>query len=211
MSTDMTTSLVLPTLWSMQHHDSDEQFLSHFNSTFPQDVSFWFVTPTPSLVSAVISALLKKPYSMESLQAMVLVPTPTGQPGVDTQLTWESTPFSKPLKTKYQRYKSSSTEYDKAHLHVTEIPSSLEWLKITYGVLAKCLPCWVTRMNAVGKVDYPLKRLLHSFTKQDMPPNRVKPVPIQVLRHIANSAISGNHVILQATADMIILAFLFLL
>jgi hypothetical protein len=53
--------------------------------------------------------------------------------------------------------------------------------------------------------------MLRAFTKQDPPPNRVKPVPIQVLRHIATRAASWDDAVQSATADMIILAFFFLL
>jgi hypothetical protein len=99
-------------------HLSDTDFLTYFNTTYPQDVSFRLVTPTPSLLSAVTSALLRKPYNVESLRGEVPAPTPIGEPGVSTQIRWASTPFSKPSKTRYQSYKSSSCEFDKGHLHV---------------------------------------------------------------------------------------------
>ena len=55
--------------------------------------------------------------------------------------------------------------------------------------------------------------MVNAWKKEDPPPNRVKPVPIRVIRHIANLAHSSidinNHY--RATADMIILAFFFLL
>jgi len=128
-------------------HLSNHEFTAHFNTNYPQEQSFQLVTPTPSLLSAVISALLKKPCNVESLQVEMPAPTPTGEPGSSTQLHWASTPFSKPSKTKYQSYKSSSTEYVKEHLHATAVPSSLERLKITYGALAKRSSCWATRIH----------------------------------------------------------------
>jgi len=67
------------------------------------------------------------------------------------------------------------------------------------------------RLNSLSKVDYRLNRMLASFKKQDPPPNRVKPVPIQVLRHIATRACTWEDPVDLATADMIILAFFFLL
>jgi hypothetical protein len=129
-------------------HLSNDDFLTHFAHTYPQDTSFRLVAPTPSLLSAVTSALLKKPYNVELLRAATPAPTPTGEPGVSIQLHWASTPFSKPSKTKYQSYKSSSSEYVKEHTLATAIPSSLERLKITYGALAKRSPCWATRIPA---------------------------------------------------------------
>jgi Reverse transcriptase (RNA-dependent DNA polymerase). len=127
---------------------SDDDFLTYFNSTYSQDNGFRLVTPTPSLVSAMISALLRKPFNVASLRAVAPAPTPTGALGPATQLSWASTSFSKPSKTKYQSYKSSCTEFDKANLHETKVPFALEQLKITYGALAKRSPCWATRILA---------------------------------------------------------------
>ena len=129
-------------------HLNDHDFLTHFNTMYPQPLSYHYATPTPAMTSAVISALLKKPYNVESLRDEMPAPTPTGTPGAVSQLSWASTPFSKPSRTRYQSYKSSSTEFEKEHLQSTAIPSSLERLKITYGALDKRSPCWATRIHA---------------------------------------------------------------
>jgi hypothetical protein len=129
-------------------HLDDCQFLTHFNTVHSQPLSFQSATPSPSLLSAVISALLKKRYNAALLQDEAPAPTPTGTPGVSTQLNWASTPFSKPAKIKYQSYKSSSSEYDKANLQESAIPSSLERLRITYGALDKRSSCWANRIHA---------------------------------------------------------------
>ena len=129
-------------------HLSDCEFLTHFNNTYPQPHSYHCATPTPSLISAVTSALLKKPYNVELLRDETPAPTPTGNPGAVSQLSWASIPFSKPSRTRYQSYKSSSSEFDLEHLRSTTIPSSLERLKITYGALDKRSPCWATRIHA---------------------------------------------------------------
>jgi hypothetical protein len=68
------------------------------------------------------------------------------------------------------------------------------------------------RLTPQGKIDFRLKRLLSSFSKQDPPPTRVKPIPVQVLRRVmlvAHAAPSniGN----LAIADMCCIAFFFLL
>ena len=67
-------------------HLDDNDFLTHFTHTHAQGTSYRLATPTPSLLSAMISALLRKPYNMESLQANMLAPAPSGEPGVPTQL-----------------------------------------------------------------------------------------------------------------------------
>jgi hypothetical protein len=129
-------------------HLPNSQLVSHFDSNYPQQCSFHYAIPTPSIVSAVTSALRKKPYNVESLRDEMPAPTPTGDPGVILQLNWASIPFSKPSNTKYQSYKSSSTEFDPGHLRSTAIPSSLERLRITYGALAKRSSCWATAIHA---------------------------------------------------------------
>ena len=42
------------------------------------------------------------------------------------------------------------------------------------------------RLNASGDIDFRLQRQLSCYKKQDPPPNRVKPVPIQVIRRLVN-------------------------
>ena len=68
------------------------------------------------------------------------------------------------------------------------------------------------RLTTQGKIDFRLKCLLSSFSKQDPLPNHIKPIPVQVLRrvmHVAHAAPStpGN----LAIADMCCIAFFFLL
>ena len=67
------------------------------------------------------------------------------------------------------------------------------------------------RLTTLGHVDHRLKRMLQSFQKQDPPPHRVKPLPLPIIQHIAATAHASTDVALQAIADMIILAFFFLL
>jgi hypothetical protein len=130
---------------------ADDASHLHCEHTYPQPLSYHYAMPMPSLISAVILALLKKPYNVESLRGETPDPTPTGNPGAVSQLSWASTPFSKPSKTRYQSYKSSSSEFDLEHLQSNAIPSSLERLKITYGALAKRSPCWATQIHTWTK------------------------------------------------------------
>uniref|UniRef100_A0A7S3QIA3 Uncharacterized protein n=1 Tax=Chaetoceros debilis TaxID=122233 RepID=A0A7S3QIA3_9STRA len=54
--------------------------------------------------------------------------------------------------------------------------------------------------------------MLSCYSKQDPPPNRVKPVPVQAIRHIFAVAATLHHAPQhQCLADMIDLAFFFLL
>ena len=67
------------------------------------------------------------------------------------------------------------------------------------------------RLDHFGKVDFRLNRMLSAWKKADPPPHRVKPIPIKVIRAIAFVAQHSTCPIVVATADMIILAFFFLL
>ena len=68
------------------------------------------------------------------------------------------------------------------------------------------------RQTWQGNIDFRLQRQLSHYKKEDPPPHRVKPLPIQVLRRIVSIAmaapeLAGNN----AISDMIIMAFFFLL
>ena len=67
------------------------------------------------------------------------------------------------------------------------------------------------RLNKSGTIDFRLQRMLASYTKEDPPPNRVKPVPVQVLRRIFAVAATMTDPHFTCIADMIGLAFFFLL
>ena len=62
-----------------------------------------------------------------------------------------------------------------------------------------------------GKMDFRLTRQIGYYKRQDPPPDRVKPVPVTVVRHVVHTALLGTNSGNQAIADMIALAFFFLL
>lgn len=67
------------------------------------------------------------------------------------------------------------------------------------------------RFTPQGKMNFRLKRMLASYKRLDPPPNRVKPIPVPILRYVMSTAIASNKVFDQAVADMVCLAFFFLL
>jgi hypothetical protein len=67
------------------------------------------------------------------------------------------------------------------------------------------------RMNSSQNIDFRLTRMFSCWKKNDPPPNRVKPIPIQVIRNILFVASNSNNPLILRTADMIVLAFFFLL
>ena len=125
-------------------HLSNSQLVHRFNTSYPQKHSYKIVTLPSAMVSSVITALLTKTLPVESLLVDPPAPTLIGQRGHVTPLRWASNPFSKPSKTRYQCYKSSSDKFVKADLQPTVIQSSLDRLKITYGRLAKRSVHWAS-------------------------------------------------------------------
>ena len=66
------------------------------------------------------------------------------------------------------------------------------------------------RKDSSGALDFRLTRQFRSYTREDPPPHRVKPIPISLVRHVAVTSENSNAKD-QAVADMIILLFFFIL
>ena len=66
------------------------------------------------------------------------------------------------------------------------------------------------RKDATGALDFRLSRMFRAFSRQDPPPHRVKPIPVGVITYIATHSHRADPKT-QAVADMIIIAFFFLL
>jgi hypothetical protein len=122
--------------------------LSSLSAFLPQSAGCQVSTPSPQIVSAVTSALLRQPSLRESLlDAPLAMPLP-GPSGSPSPVSWASTPFSKPSKTKFRSYKSSPDEYILENLQPAEIRSSLDRLKITYGTLPRRSSTWGPKTHA---------------------------------------------------------------
>ena len=68
------------------------------------------------------------------------------------------------------------------------------------------------RLNTSGKQDFRLTRTWAAWKREDPAPDRVKPVPIQVIRHLSyKAALPGADESFVAVVDMIVLAFFYLL
>jgi hypothetical protein len=135
-------SNVLADAFSRDFHLSWSELYSQHAHLFPQNLGFQVWTPPPQLVSAIISALQRKQCARESVLVEPPAPSPIGASGESCAVSWASTPFSKPSRTKLQSYKSSSTEFVPENLRPTEIKSGLDRLKITYGALPRRSSPW---------------------------------------------------------------------
>ena len=69
------------------------------------------------------------------------------------------------------------------------------------------------RLNSANNIDFRLQRTLKAWKSTDPAPLRVKPIPISVVRRIAalSRTTESHRPLFCATADMIIVAFFFLL
>lgn len=69
------------------------------------------------------------------------------------------------------------------------------------------------RLNSAKSIDFRINRMIAAWKKQDPPPNRVKPIPIAVILRLCEIAVAlpEDSLLLRAVADMIIIAFFFLL
>jgi hypothetical protein len=73
------------------------------------------------------------------------------------------------------------------------------------------LGCADPRLQASGKLDLRLSRLLSAYKKQDPPPTRVKPIPLPIVAHAAHLCYTANTPSSNTIADMLLLGFFFLL
>ena len=90
----MTISLDLQTPSQTMHLS---QLHTHINNILPQPLAgYQHWTPSPQIVSAVISALRSQPSKPESLLVVLNPPLPLGNSGKSTSLIWASISFSTP-------------------------------------------------------------------------------------------------------------------
>jgi len=67
------------------------------------------------------------------------------------------------------------------------------------------------RLQLSGKLDIRLQRQLQAYSKEDPPPSRVKPIPLQIIQHVVAMCARSNDPKLQAISHMIILGISFYL
>ena len=79
----------------------------------------------------------------------------------------------------------------------------------TIGQTSSCLGSNDPRLTAQGKTDF--RRQLQAYSKRDPPPSRVKPLPVQVLRHVLAGASHSPCEKVKAIADSSCIAFFFLM
>ena len=122
-------------------------------------------------------------------------------------------PFSKSLKTKYQSYKSLPNEFEKESLQIkgtqfrARLVEDYVWCVVqTLLGLGSEDP----RLNQSYKIDFRLQHMM-SFWKNQYPyPNRVKLVPLWIIRTLLLVSENTDDPYLKATNNMIVVAVYFL-
>jgi hypothetical protein len=105
------------------------------------------------------------------------------------------------------QYRHSKLSSSRTQVHGRTVGDALRAIGQTLAHLGHPDP----RLTPAGTIDLRLQRLLSSYTRSDPPPSRVKPVPLDLLRHVCTQNLASVHPLGHATADMAALAFFFLL
>jgi hypothetical protein len=112
------------------------------------------------------------------------------------------------LQVYIQRYRVGTIAPRGKPVRSRTVEDSLRAIGQTFAALGTPDP----RLDQQGNIDFRIQRQLRGYSRADPPPNRVKPIPVQILRHVAALAAQPSATLsTQAIADMIVLAFFFLL
>ena len=106
-----------------------------------------------------------------------------------------------------QRYRTGTIAPKSKPVRSRTVEDALRSVGQTFAGLGKPDP----RLTSTGNIDFRIQRMLSSYKKKDPPPNRVKPIPVQVLRRIMAVAHAAPTPANLAIADMCSIAFFYLL
>jgi hypothetical protein len=106
-----------------------------------------------------------------------------------------------------QRYRTGAFPKQRKSVRARTVEDALRSIAQTFTGLGQPDP----RLTPQGKIDFHLQRTFASYRRQDPPPNRVKPIPIQVLHRVMLVAYAAPTPGNLAIADMCCIAFFFLL
>jgi len=125
---------------------------------------------------------------------------------LDPTLAQEEDPVTI-LQVYMQRYRSGKIAPRHRQVRSRTVEDSLRAIGQAFAAVGADDP----RLDTKGKIDFRIRRQLAGYKRKDPPPDRVKPVPVQIIRHLFGVAYSTPNDGNQAIADMIALAFFFLL
>ena len=105
------------------------------------------------------------------------------------------------------RYRTGAIAPSGRQVRSRTVEDALRSVAQTFAALGAKDP----RKDAHGAIDFRIQRQLRSYAKADPPPHRVKPLPPRVFEAVLVTAIADANVANLAIADMIAIAFFFLL
>jgi hypothetical protein len=171
---------------------SDTQFLSYMNATYPVQPSWTLVHLPNELLSSMNSTLLNKLPSLASMQAALPPLTEPGLFGKHSVGTCTAIPSLQHYAIPSPSYRSSPITIEPAPWHSSALSHSGRCPIRAVGQTFASLGCADPRLQASGKLDLRLSRLLSLYKKQDPPPTRVKPVPLPIVVHAAHLCYTAN-------------------
>ena len=106
-------------------------------------------------------------------------------------------------------YRTGALPHQQKPVHTDSVNNALRTIGQTCVSMATKDP----RLNQFGVIDFRLSRQLNVYQREDPPPHHVKPIPFQVILYLATTAFAVGAAAegTKAIADMVILAFFFLL
>jgi hypothetical protein len=128
---------------SRMHDLTDAEFLTHFNSMYPQSTSWQLWTPTTSILSAVTLSWHRKLCDPALLLNVPPEPTAIGNSGPISVTNWPSTPYSPTSKIQLPSSKILHSDTAPAPSRPKVSLPDLAPLKIMpYRVLGRCSWVW---------------------------------------------------------------------
>jgi hypothetical protein len=121
---------------------TDDQLLTHFNSTYPQATSWQLQTLTSAINASLNGALFKKRATLASLLSVMPPPPPRGGSGRPSVPAWESTPTARGASTPSLFSSSSRNDIALAPSRPDVNPSALARWRKPYERWARRTPDW---------------------------------------------------------------------
>ena len=146
---------------SRSFHLSNSDFLTHFNSHFPQPTSWTLHHLQPGTISSLISALCKRPSPLASQPPAPVLPPWLGNSGsrFAHPSTSTSTPSFHPSKIKFPSYKyfptvtnTAPSPPSKRQVRACTVEDAVRQIAQTYASLGPPDP----RLNPFGDLDFRL-------------------------------------------------------
>jgi hypothetical protein len=145
----------------------------------------------------------------------LLAPAPLTLNGISGSPSATNSKWILPYKSSKTPFLSSrssriATDY-MAPLPPVSEPSALAGALRSVGQTFVSMGSQDPRFTIQNKMDFRPQRQLACYSKEDPPPDRVKPIPITIIWHVLSAALLSATIDNLGVADMIVLAFFFLL